>query len=359
MKIGASTLLLLAAVLGAPASASASGSLATAPIISPAADAYHFGDWADGRHDWAYNEWWYFNLLDARQEIRAIFTYFIADPGDRTKQGLAQIVAVAYTPAGVTSAVDLYPPDRLSASYTRADVAIEGNAIQVIDADTYRIVGATRDGRLAWDLTYARLSAPWLALDRARIGRLSWEWMSWLVYMPRAAVSGQLIVDGRAYAVEGSGYHDHNWGEWVFGDGLWNWAQCSAPGLSFGLGDFIGGPTGVAALELDGQRMVFTKDEYRLLHTRWAYDARNRKRYPVESVFFAENAATRLLVTLVATATEAIRGDAPAPLADPIIYEQTARYEGWLWRRGARGRWHLATSFRGGGFKEFTATSHR
>jgi len=43
------------------------------------------------------------------------------------------------------------------------------------------------------------------------------------------------------------------------------------------------------------------------------------------------------------------------PLADVIIFEQTARYQGWLWTRGPDGRWRLETVFDGEGFKEYTA----
>ena len=117
---------------------------ARAEDAPPAADAYHLRDWADGRHDALYTEWWYFNVRDAAQDVQAIFSYFIADPGNLTRHGLAQIAAVAYTPAGRVSAVDAYPPDAFSASYAAADVRIESGAIEVIGADTYRIAGASR-----------------------------------------------------------------------------------------------------------------------------------------------------------------------------------------------------------------------
>jgi hypothetical protein len=328
---------------------------AGAPGVTPADDAYHYRDWADGHHDVNYVEWWYFNLVDARQNLQAVFTYFVADPTNVAGIGLTQLTAIAYTPAGIVSLNDVYPPDAFQGSYDQADVQIEANRIEVIDADTYHIVGATRDGRLSWDLTYARQAPSWFAADRMVVGTRPWEQMSWLVYMPRAAVTGQLTVDGQTYTVAASGYHDHNWGEWVFTDALWNWAQYSEPGLSFELGDFIGGPAGLASLEVQGERTVFTKDQYRLVHTRWAYDRADRQPYPVESQFFAENATTRLRLTLSVTATDVLRGGYPPPLPLALIYEQTAEYTGRLWRKDPSGAWQLATSFQGGGFKEYTA----
>jgi len=328
---------------------------AAAPPVAPADDAYHYRDWADGHHDINYIEWWYFNLVDAQQDVRAIFTYFVADPANIGGIGLSQLTAVAYTATGIVSVNDVYAPDAFEASYEKADVRIEANRIEAIDADTYRIVGATRDGRLSWDLTYVRQAPSWFAADRLVVGARPWEQMSWLVYMPRAAVTGALTVDAHTYTVATSGYHDHNWGEWVFTNALWNWAQYSEPGLSFELGDFIGGPVGLASLEIDGERTVFTKDQYRLVHTRWAYDAANRQAYPVESRFVAENATTRLSLTLRVTATDVLSGGYPPPLPVALIYEQPAEYTGRLWRKDSSGAWRPAASFQGAGFKEYTA----
>lgn len=111
-----------------------------------------------------------------------------------------------------------YPRAAFSASETQADVSIGANAIQVIDADTYGVSGASRDGRLRWDLTYAREAELWLAAD------------------PR--VVGRMVVDGH----------------------------------------------GVVGVDFDGERTVFTKGQYWLLHTRWALDWKSLVWYPTESV---------------------------------------------------------------------------
>jgi hypothetical protein len=331
---------------------------ATVSGVTVADDAYHYSEWAGSGHDVNYTEWWYFNLFDAEHNLQAIFTYFIADPANLAGIGQSQLTAVAYTSTGIVSVNDVYAPDAFSASPDDADVQIAGNGIQVVDGDTYRITGATRDGRLSWDLTYARQSPSWLAADRMVVGGQAWEQMSWLVYMPRADVTGQLTVDGQTYDVAASGYHDHNWGEWIFTEALWNWAQYSEPGLAFELGDFIGGPAGVASIEVNGERTVFTKQQYRLVHTRWAYDQVHRQRYPVESRFVAENAETRLSLDLRVTATDVLSGGYPPPLALALVYEQTTEYSGSLWHRSASGAWQLVTAFGGGGFKEYTAKTH-
>src|SRR5262245_3096768 len=310
--------------------------------LSGAADAVagdedHRSLWADGRHDASYTEWWYFNFHDPRAGVQAIFSYFVTNPTDIAGLGQAQMVAVAGTPEGGGTAMDAYPPSAFTASEERVEVTIDpdgaggagaAGTVRIAADGRYLVKGRSRDGRLAWDLVYEAESTPWPAFDPMPVGRLAWEKMSWLVFMPRAHVTGTLTVDGRDYAVDAPGYHDHNWGEWIPTDALWNWAQFSTPRTALEVGDFIGKPLGVVGLDVDGERTVFTRDQSSLVHTRWAWDGVNRLFYPVESILNADNGVLRLQVTLRALRTEPLRGDLPAPLRDVILYEQTALYSG-------------------------------
>jgi hypothetical protein len=320
-------------------------------------DAYHYHLFADGQHDANYLEWWYFNVFDVRQDLQAIVTYVISDPANLSGRGTAQVVAVAYTPQGTVSAVDVYAPDRFVASEEQADVQIDANAIQVLDAETYRIMGGSRDGRLRWDLRFQQQARSWFAFDRLGVGTLPWEQMSWLVYMPGARVSGQVTVDGQVYAMDAQGYHDHNWGEWIFTDALWNWAQHVEPDLAFAMADFIRQPLGRVSVLWQGERTVFTEEQYRLWHTRWAFDVANSHWYPLQTILQAENDGWLLLVQGQTLKTHALRGTLPWPLPDVLLYEQTAQYTGHLFQKTAGGHLVLRAVLSGHGFKEYTATS--
>jgi hypothetical protein len=162
-------------------------------------------------------------------------------------------------------------------------------------------------------------------------------------------------LDGRVYTINAPGYHDHNWGEWIFSNALWNWAQYSQPGLAFEMGDFINKQVGVMSLDAHGERTVFTKDQYQLIHTSWAFDAENEKNYPTETTLQAENQTKRLTLRMQAIKTHPLRGDLPLPLPDVIIYEQTAHFEGELLEKNSAGDWLPVASFSGTGFKEYTA----
>jgi hypothetical protein len=328
---------------------------ATAQGVTPADDGYHYAAWADGAHDATYTEWWYFNVVDSTRNVRAIFSYFVSNPDGLLGPARIQVVSVAYTGRGTVSAIDAYPAAAFSASPEQADVAIGPCTIEVLDPDTYRIAGASLDGRLAWNLLYVREASSWFAAEGMPVGRLDWERMSWLVYMPRARVSGTLTVDGQVYDLDASGYHDHNWGEWIPTDALWSWAQYSNSDLAFELGDFRGQATGLASIDTAGERTVFTKEQYAFTHTRWAFDRAERVWYPIESLLVADDGTRRLRVAITVVDTVPLRGDLAFPLPDLIIFEQTARYEGWLWTRSPDGRWLLEAVFGGEGFTEYTA----
>ena len=379
MRPSSSAVWLAAAVMlvAAGSAPEATAEAASDVELSPASDAYHYSAWRDGRHDALYTEWWYFNLHDARAGVDAIFSYFVNNPDDIVGRGMVQMVAVAYTAEGTVSAIDRYPVAEFEAREAIVDVRIGANRAWREQDGTYRVSGKSRDGRLEWDLNYAAAAEPWFAADRMAVGRtgLEWEQMSWLVQMPRARVRGTMRIDGREVAVRGSGYHDHNWGEWIPTDATWNWAQFSSPRLALEVGDFIGKPVGVVALDLDGARTVFTPDQYSLVHTRWGWDRVYRLFFPTESLLTADNGALRLEVTMRALATEPLRGDLPRPLRDLIIYEQTARYEGRVWEwvgaegvggaagdgvdgAGGVGEWRVSALVRGMGFKEWTGKKY-
>ena len=232
-------------------------------------DAYHAAQFRDGQHDANYAEWWYFNLTDPSQDLQLAVTYMVIDPANLTGVGLSSVAAIAYSPAGAFTETAVYPATSFLASAEQADVLIAGgapptwNSVRVLGDDVYQVAGAIHQQHdVSWNLVYLRRSAAWLGIDRAAVGVFPWETMGWLQYMPSAFVTGEVVVDGRAFHVTNvRGYHDHNWGEWIPFTVKWNWAQYAGPGLTFSIGDFMNNATGVVSVESFGQRTVFEKDQ--------------------------------------------------------------------------------------------------
>jgi hypothetical protein len=322
---------------------------------SEQADAYHLLYWLFSGHLQDYTEWWYFNVYDSSQKVQAIFSYLNNNPfnfgGGILPIGISEMAAVAYTPDGIVTEADPFLTFSFSAAYDKANVNI-GNqdTITVIAPDIYRIAGATRDERIVWDLLYQRSAPSWDAAENFNVAADPWQLMSWLIYMPRANVSGDLKVDGKTYHVNAAGYHDHNWGEWDLNGVTWNWAQYSQPNLTFDLGDFPDKPGGIASLYVNGQRYVFQKSQYTLLHTQWAYDSTNNLFYPTQSLFHGLSGGAQVDITMSVLKSDPLSAPVPPPRA--VIYEQTVTYSGQGWIGGRR------LEFSGNGFKEYTAIAH-
>jgi hypothetical protein len=329
--------------------------LGQSAVVTERDDAYHLQYWKGSAHLPNYTEWWYFNVYDSSNDVQAIFSYLVNNPlnqpGGLFWFGIADMAAVVYSPGGVVTESDFFFAPSLSAGYDNADVKIgDSNGITVIDPNTYRIFGTTRDGRLAWNLRYERAAPPWYAANSFQVSAEPWQQMSWLLYMPRASVSGTLRVDGKTYQIAAPGYHDHNWGEWDLNNVTWNWAQYSQPELTFDLGDFPGKPGGVASLGLDGQRFVFNTGQYALVHTKWAYDLLNKLYYPTQSIFLGSDGPAQIYVVMDVQKTDPLSAPVFPPKA--VIYEQTAKYTGVAWVNGKY------LTFAGSGFKEFTGVAH-
>jgi hypothetical protein len=316
-------------------------------------DAFHYKYWEGTPYDVAYTEWWYFNLYDASQDLQAIFSYQVVDPSNVSGQGTAFVSAAAYQDSSIVNTFDLFPLSSFSASYSAANVALGHNRISALGQDTYQIEGSSSNGRIAWNLEYQRASEPWCAADHVNVAPASWEQMSWLLYMPRALVTGTVIIDGDTYNVQSAGYHDHNWGEWDLAQVRWNWAQYSEPGLSFDLGDFIGNPNGKASVDIRGRRFVFNTTEYKLVHTKWAYDSQNNTFYPTESIFNADNGLVHVFVRIDVTKTDPL-----AVFPGQIIYEQPSHFRGRVTVQDRTDGPPFEIEFKGNGFREYTAVTH-
>jgi len=336
--------------------------------VTSADDAYHYGEFNDGQHDETYIEWWYFNFSDEENGIQGLFTYGIIDPDNISEFGVANVIAVIYTPDGILQESDNYSVSDFFALSDRVYVSINSNSVEALDEDTYRIAGSSRSGKVSWDVTYERNEKPWFAFDKAPVGFiLPWMNMSWLLYMPGAGVNGTVILnasDGtsRSYDIRGAkGYHDHNWGEWIPAGPMWSWAQYYEPGwpdknkLILDVGDIYNRDVGEIRVEYDGDATIFEKSQYLISRSRWQYDSEHQQFYPERLTIFAHNTDENklLFVTIESSKTAPIYKEAPKPSPNIIIYEQTAHFSGALYEKGRHG-WSRLVSFDGDGFAEYT-----
>ena len=309
------------------------------PTPALADDAAHSDAFKDHEHKEWFTEWWYFNLRDPKTNIALLGVYSASPFGLGLGAFAAMVFRDGETPFAVT---DPYPSSQVKTSAARADVTVGPNRIEVKDENTYRIVASSRDGRVAWDLTFERAlgAAPaWLLVDAQ--GPLDWEdgwWMSW---MPVARASGTVTIDGVSHAIDGAtAYHDHNWGVWYSPARNWQWLQCSSleDGVALDLGYSDGfDPPRVALLQLGERSITFDASGIDLpTYTGFQYWPDTPWKYPERAITTIVDPDERVRVEVEWSAPKA----ATCPLVATIfLFEQHADVTLRISERASDGGW--------------------
>lgn len=174
----------------------------------------------------AYKDWFHLNLFDhatgavglinvslhgapADPRSRAVGTalFHEADGGWRGGVEIAGIGEVTAIPHGVLMAQTaiIVDPERraLHASIEQPEEGLAGRIVGAVTAKPIRIAFAQPFGS---------------------------GWINWYV-APRVALSGEWRSGGAAHDLaRWSGYHDHNWGRWFWGEDIgWEWGAFATP----------------------------------------------------------------------------------------------------------------------------------
>lgn len=181
--------------------------------------------WEDGRRtapDEKSFEWWYFDAL--MEDGTAVVVVFSDNFAQDHKRGVSLELTTA---DGRHRAYNRKFDEPGVFEKDRTFVKLSENTFEG-DLDTYSIkVSADNPQHLGVDLVLKRRFPSF----RAATGRLSSgpTYFAWLNAVPGGTVTGTLIIDGKAMAVSGEGYHDHNWGNVPPSDLLdkWWWGRAS------------------------------------------------------------------------------------------------------------------------------------
>lgn len=176
--------------------------------------------WEDGRRTPRtddYFEWWYFDGL-AADGTTIVITFRDNWPFGTYKRG----VILEITPPGaktISVSKDYDEPGEYSTN--NADVRI-GTSTLVGDLKQYHIfVDPKETGGTGIDLTLTRNIPSYRpGTGYSAAGE---KFFAWLVAVPEGRFTGNIIRDGQQTPIEGSGYHDHNWGNASPGDMLDHW----------------------------------------------------------------------------------------------------------------------------------------
>jgi hypothetical protein len=177
-------------------------------------------------------EWWYF---DAHFDDGSTAVIVFASKPILERNGpLKPNVSLTITrPDGTKlSSFPIFPPDQFSASKETCDVRIGPNWTKG-DLHTYQLhiemeSPSTGSGTtISADLTFTGLVPPWRpGAGKSYFGDTE-HYFAWLPSIPYGTVKGTLTYDGQTHHVEGTGYHDHNWGNVGLNEVMdhWYWGR--------------------------------------------------------------------------------------------------------------------------------------
>lgn len=174
-------------------------------------------------------EWWYF---DATLENGVTLgMVFFTRPLLQRKDPLTPSIAVVIRRPGLPRRrwMVSFPSEAFTAAKDRCDVRIADNWVRG-DLDIYTIHIALDE--VAVDLELTGQVEPW----RPDAGISFYDealeaFFAWLVPVPLGKVEGQLRLDGEEQPLQGTGYHDHNWGNVDLNRVLshWYWGRFHIP----------------------------------------------------------------------------------------------------------------------------------
>ncbi len=169
-------------------------------------------------------EWWYFDAHfdDATTAVIVFATKPIINPGAPLTPNLSLTIT---RPGGTKSAeFSFLPAGLFSASSEICDVKLGPSWVRQTGQEsgwTFSLHAET--DHLAADLTFSGLVPPWRpGVGKSFFGDLD-HFFAWLPSIPYGTVEGKLIYDGQTHSVQGTGYHDHNWGNVALPSVLDHW----------------------------------------------------------------------------------------------------------------------------------------
>lgn len=198
-------------------------------------DSFHRPEINDPRNP-MYNEWHYFNVIDEEQNLSFMTTLKLSgDVYDPNPLNSSATVVLSYsTPGGKNMTVDLYPINMIEVEFSNETPNLRINSSTItLTGEGYHVHVESADSQTVFDAMFKPFTEPsplFTALP-SEPGRV----INWLVASPKMKVDGTLTINKGTeqeeilYTLENvRGYHDHNWGYWLWQDDIgWDWGQAS------------------------------------------------------------------------------------------------------------------------------------
>lgn len=170
-----------------------------------------------------YFEWWYFDATCAGGLTISLILHLTDLIKPASKNGSLN-VSIIEKGKPLFQRFIPYATEHIHASSEMCDVRMGENRC-FMEEGVYKI--QIKESHFGADLIFESATTGW----RPGSGKFQFghenAFFSWVVPQPRAHVKGTIVIHGQEKAVEGVGYHDHNWGTVSLLDTIkeWSWGR--------------------------------------------------------------------------------------------------------------------------------------
>ena len=179
-----------------------------------------------------YKDWLHLNLMHHASGAVGLINLSIHGPPDDPRSRVVGIAAINQPGGGWIGQAELRGFDE--AAISDRTIALRNLAIAIADPGGEVLSSVIMPGDGVSVQVTGVPSAPRIVIEEQL--PLGTGWIAWRA-TPRLALSGRMNLGEQALDLsQASGYHDHNWGRWFWGDDFgWEWAcfLTPAPGPSF------------------------------------------------------------------------------------------------------------------------------
>jgi len=186
--------------------------------------------------DMMYNEWHYFNVIDEEQGLSLMTTLKLSGDIYDPSNSVATVVLSYSTPDGEKFIGDIYliTPDLVEFSSETPDLRIYSSTVTLTEKG-YHVYVESANVQTVFDAIFKPFTEPAPFFTAPYEQPYGPERMiNWLVASPKMKVDGTLTTSKgtaqeKTYTLKNTrGYHDHNWGYWLWEDDIgWDWGQAS------------------------------------------------------------------------------------------------------------------------------------